>query len=126
MDCLAAPHLLLFTMDALVSQLRNLKTTTSNLHVKVKEDLITNDSRVYLSYDIDDPPPHPGKGFTRFVCVSDTHGSTPQLPPGDVFIHAGDLSVYGREKSFETTTKWIKSLPRPIKLCAPVKKFALI
>jgi len=78
--------------------------------------LITDVSRVYLKYDVLTPPAHPGKGWTRFVCVSDTHGSTPNVPWGDVLIHAGDLTVYGSRKSFEATIAYLKNLPHPVKL----------
>ena len=36
----------------------------------------------------------------RICCVSDTHGderSLGSLPPCDVLVHAGDLTLYGRE-----------------------------
>lgn len=107
-------------MDALTTQLLNLKIPSPSL--ERKEDLITRDSRVYQSYDINDPPPTE-KGFTRFICISDTHGSTPMIPLGDVLIHAGDLSVYARQKTFETTTQWLKSLPHPVKLCVRSGEF---
>ncbi|PNI48552.1 MPPED1 isoform 3, partial [Pan troglodytes] len=43
-----------------------------------------------------DPVPHDAPkppGYTRFVCVSDTHSRTDpiQMPYGDVLIHAGDF-----------------------------------
>lgn len=105
-------------MDALAARLHALNASfIPNTSSEETDELITFNSRVYLQYDIANPPPHPGKEFTRFICVSDTHGLTPQVPLGDVFIHAGDLSVYGRRKSFETTTKWLQSLPHPVKLC---------
>ncbi|SAM03389.1 hypothetical protein [Absidia glauca] len=58
-------------------------------------------------------------GTTRFVCMSDTHGKTAfkfDIPDGDVFIHAGDLTRYGRHSEYEPTINWIKSLPHKIKL----------
>lgn len=49
---------------------------------------------------------------TRFVCVSDTHGYTPseagfKLPPGDVLIHAGDLTNQGSMAELRRTMDWI-------------------
>jgi hypothetical protein len=85
--------------------------------------LITDVSRVYLKYDALNPPAHPGKGWTRFVCISDTHGSTPNVPLGDVLIHAGDLTVYGSRKSFEDTIAYLKNLPHPVKLCVLLLTF---
>lgn len=32
---------------------------------------------------------------TRIVCISDTHNCTVKLPPGDILIHAGDLTNKG-------------------------------
>lgn len=32
---------------------------------------------------------------TRIVCISDTHNCTVKLPPGDVLIHAGDITNQG-------------------------------
>ena len=48
---------------------------------------------------------------TRFVCVSDTHNSTPKLPTGDVLIHAGDLTNQGsyQEVSHETNPTTFKA-----------------
>lgn len=39
--------------------------------------------------------PSPTLRRTRFVLISDTHKCTPALPPGDVLIHAGDLTNQG-------------------------------
>jgi hypothetical protein len=104
-------------MDPLATQFRNSKiNTVPSLNLDDGDQLLTDSSRVYLRYDVANPPPHPGKGWTRFVCVSDTHGWTPNVPRGDIFIHAGDLTVYGRRKSFDTTIKYLKSLPHPVKL----------
>ncbi|PMD34467.1 Metallo-dependent phosphatase [Hyaloscypha variabilis F] len=49
---------------------------------------------------------------TRFVCVSDTHNSTPngsfKLPKGDVLIHAGDMTNQGTFSELKKTIKWIE------------------
>lgn len=44
--------------------------------------------------------------FYRFVCMSDTHNRTSMMPagsipPGDVFLHAGDFSMTGKLKEIE-------------------------
>lgn len=49
---------------------------------------------------------------TRFVCLSDTHGYSPsdagfRLPPGDVLIHAGDLTNHGGMAELQRTLDWI-------------------
>ncbi|KAI0295515.1 Metallo-dependent phosphatase-like protein [Russula brevipes] len=61
-------------------------------------------------------PPHPGQGWTRFVCVSDTHSQTPLLPDGDVLIHAGDLCSWGAVTQLKVTVDWLLSLPHPKKI----------
>ncbi|KAH9180360.1 Metallo-dependent phosphatase-like protein [Lactarius sanguifluus] len=64
----------------------------------------------------DDVPSHPGQGWTRFVCVSDTHSKTFAVPAGDVLIHAGDLSSWGSVKQLKVTVDWLLSLPHPVKI----------
>ncbi|KDQ33724.1 hypothetical protein PLEOSDRAFT_1031162 [Pleurotus ostreatus PC15] len=69
---------------------------------------------VHTAYD--EEPPHPGDQWTRFVCVSDTHGRKfSAIPSGDVLLHAGDLSSWGYTKHLRPTLDWLKSLPHPIK-----------
>jgi hypothetical protein len=63
-----------------------------------------------------DVPPHPGQGWTRFVCVSDTHSRTFPLPGGDVLIHAGDLCSWGSVKQLQVTMDWLVSLPHSKKM----------
>lgn len=49
---------------------------------------------------------------TRFVCISDTHNSAPSgafnLPPGDVLVHAGDLTNQGSFSELQKTVKWLE------------------
>ena len=44
----------------------------------------------------------------RFVCVSDTHNTTPKLPAGDVLIHAGDLTNQGSLSELKRTVEWLE------------------
>lgn len=69
-------------------------------------------AQVYLS----ELPPHPGRNWTRFVCISDTHSSLFPVPEGDVLLHAGDLSSWGYPKQLEDTITWLKSLSHPVKM----------
>ncbi|TCD70259.1 hypothetical protein EIP91_004160 [Steccherinum ochraceum] len=78
----------------------------------------TETARVYIEYDVLEPPPHPGDGWTRFVCISDTHSRTYRVPHGDVLLHSGDLSSWGHLPQLKKTLKWIKELPHPIKVYA--------
>lgn len=69
---------------------------------------------VYTDYD--SPIPHPGEGWTRFVCISDTHSRKPVLPLGDVLLHAGDLSRWGYPEELHDMAAWLQGLPHPVKM----------
>jgi len=48
----------------------------------------------------------------RVVCISDTHTHKPMaLPPGDVLVHAGDLSNDGTVVEIQDQLDWLSSLP---------------
>ncbi|KAF8445185.1 Metallo-dependent phosphatase-like protein [Terfezia claveryi] len=51
------------------------------------------------------------KKRVRIVCISDTHNQTPaRLPPGDILIHAGDLTNSGTYKELSRAAEWLKNL----------------
>lgn len=57
----------------------------------------------------------------RFVCVSDTHNSSPadggfKLPKGDVLIHAGDLTKQGTCAELRRTLDWIEQADFEVKI----------
>jgi 3',5'-cyclic AMP phosphodiesterase CpdA len=62
-----------------------------------------------------EPVPSP-KEWTRFVCISDTHSHTFDVPPGDVLLHSGDLTKMGRKEEFVKTMEWLYALPHKIKM----------
>ncbi|KII88933.1 hypothetical protein PLICRDRAFT_40565 [Plicaturopsis crispa FD-325 SS-3] len=68
------------------------------------------------AYACEDPPPHPGDTWTRFVCISDTHSRKFPIPPGDVLLHAGDLSSRGTLAKLKVTIEWLMTLPHPTKI----------
>jgi hypothetical protein len=72
----------------------------------------TSTARVYT----EDIPVHPGDEWTRFVCISDTHSRKFRIPPGDVLLHAGDLSSWGEFDQLDGTIQWLKSLNHPTKM----------
>ena len=45
----------------------------------------------------------------RLVCVSDTHGRHRHVnvPPGDILIHAGDFTHFGKEKDVTDFNDWL-------------------
>eukprot|EP00450_Noctiluca_scintillans_P016776 CAMPEP_0194513232 /NCGR_PEP_ID=MMETSP0253-20130528/45442_1 /TAXON_ID=2966 /ORGANISM="Noctiluca scintillans" /LENGTH=252 /DNA_ID=CAMNT_0039356769 /DNA_START=10 /DNA_END=768 /DNA_ORIENTATION=- len=54
----------------------------------------------------------------RLVCISDTHNKhrTLSVPDGDVLIHAGDFTLYGREDHARDFDAWLADLPHKVKL----------
>jgi hypothetical protein len=72
---------------------------------------------IHTSYDISAPPPKPSDAWTRFVCISDTHAHTFDVPAGDVLLHAGDLTNTGRVADVRTTVEWLRALPHQYKMC---------
>lgn len=54
----------------------------------------------------------PSSSQIRLVCVSDTHTHKPaSLPPGDVLIHAGDLTNAGTVAEIQDQIDWLSALP---------------
>ncbi|XP_070710211.1 metallophosphoesterase domain-containing protein 1 [Pempheris klunzingeri] len=93
----------------------------------------TNPTQAFTFYNINqgrfqpphvhmvDPMPHDTPkppGFTRFVCISDTHSRTDaiQMPYGDVFIHAGDFTELGLPSEVKKFNDWLGTLPYDIKI----------
>ncbi|XP_012590559.1 PREDICTED: metallophosphoesterase domain-containing protein 1 [Condylura cristata] len=65
-----------------------------------------------------DPVPHDAPkppGYTRFVCVSDTHSRTDpvQMPYGDVLIHAGDFTELGLPSEVKKFNEWLAQPRQP-------------
>jgi hypothetical protein len=56
--------------------------------------------------------------YTRFVCVSNTYNKLPlmHIPPGDVFIHAGNFSLTGSINEVAGFNDHMESLPHKMKL----------
>lgn len=52
----------------------------------------------------------------RIVCVADTHNKQPELPPGDILIHAGDLTENGSFEEVQAGLKWLSSQPHRYKI----------
>lgn len=51
------------------------------------------------------------------IClISDTHGTRPVVPAGDVLIHCGDLTHLGSFQELRTEAAWLKSLPHKHKV----------
>ncbi|KAG5341107.1 hypothetical protein C0989_011560 [Termitomyces sp. Mn162] len=78
--------------------------------------LSTADSVVHLEYHPHQLAAVPGSDWTRFVCISDTHVQTFDIPDGDVLLHSGDLTNLGLLKEFEKVMEWIYQLPHKTKI----------
>ncbi|XDV24548.1 hypothetical protein PO909_028681 [Leuciscus waleckii] len=68
-----------------------------------------------------DPLPHDSPkppGYTRFVCISDTHSRTDtiQMPYGDVLLHTGDFTELGLPSEVKKFNDWLGTLPYEIKI----------
>lgn len=55
----------------------------------------------------------------RLVCISDTHGDHEKvkLPTGDVLIHAGDVTAYGKQEETRSFMHWLGAQDFEHKLC---------
>lgn len=74
-----------------------------------------------MPHDAPKPP-----GYTRFVCVSDTHSRTDpiQMPYGDVLIHAGDFTELGLPSEVKKFNEWLgrsRPVASPAALPAPAQ-----
>ncbi|KAM5352594.1 hypothetical protein ACJ41O_005316 [Fusarium nematophilum] len=54
-------------------------------------------------------PPRPDSLLV--VCISDTHNKRPDLPMGDILIHAGDLTENGSFDEVQSGLDWLSSQP---------------
>jgi predicted phosphohydrolase len=50
------------------------------------------------------------------VCISDTHNRFPEIPGGDLLIHAGDLSQGGTRQEIQRTLDWLRTQPHQFKV----------
>jgi Icc-related predicted phosphoesterase len=55
----------------------------------------------------------------KLVCISDTHGDheSVSLPPGDVLIHAGDLTGHGTKQETQAFFRWFGMQSYRHKIC---------
>lgn len=50
------------------------------------------------------------------VCISDTHNTQPDVPDGDVLLHAGDLTKGGSFEELQDQLSWLQALPHRYKV----------
>ena len=49
----------------------------------------------------------------KVICISDTHNTEPEMPYGDVLIHAGDATQGGTIEEMSKALGWLRRLPHP-------------
>lgn len=57
--------------------------------------------------------------MVKIISVSDTHGqhnSLENIPDGDLLIHCGDFSRYGKLSEINNFNEWLNKLPHPEKI----------
>src|ERR1700733_2508899 len=90
---------------------------TSSRIPYIKRTIRSPTAIVHLEYNPSDLEPVPSpEEWTRFVCISDTHRRTFNVPSGDVLLHSGDLTMTGKKDQFSTTMEWLYTLPHKIKV----------
>lgn len=59
------------------------------------------------------PPASPlgSSSAITVVCISDTHETQPDVPDGDLLLHAGDLTNNGHFEPLQAQIDWLASLP---------------
>ena len=62
------------------------------------------------------PPPSRPTNLITVVSISDTHGTQPPIPPGDLLLHAGDLSVWGTFTEIQDQLIWLAAQPHKYKV----------
>lgn len=81
-------------------------------------DTIRYKQKVDVVTPVDPATPKP-KDHVRFVCISDTHSKTdriPDIPDGDVLIHAGDFTKICRRKEVKNFNDFLGTLPHRHKI----------
>ncbi|KAG7455912.1 hypothetical protein MATL_G00246130 [Megalops atlanticus] len=131
----APPGAMAFTLSEIMAarrQQQQQQQRGARVAVEVDE-YSTNPTQAFTFYNINqgrfqpphvhmvDPLPHDTPkppGYTRFVCISDTHSRTDaiQMPFGDVFIHAGDFTELGLPSEVKKFNDWLGTLPYEIKI----------
>lgn len=60
------------------------------------------------------------------VCISDTLYEQPDLPPGDILLHAGDLTENGTFEELQAQLTWLSSQPHTYKIMVAGERDALL
>lgn len=80
--------------------------------------------RNYAEFNLKHHPLHQIRPFLvepasppiRIVCISDTHNHRPEVPSGDILIHAGDLTDNGSLDELQAGLDWLSIQPHAHKI----------
>jgi 3',5'-cyclic AMP phosphodiesterase CpdA len=72
-------------------------------------------TKIYNFYSTDTEEAKPLNPI-KVVCISDTHNTQPELPPGDLLLHAGDLTEWGTFEELQSQLTWLSSQPHTHKV----------
>ncbi|KAL8831619.1 MAG: hypothetical protein Q9191_000770 [Dirinaria sp. TL-2023a] len=71
--------------------------------------------RLHSLHRVPSSPP-PAVDSINVVCISDTHGLQPPIPPGDLLLHAGDLTQWGTFNEIQAQLTWLSRQPHKYKV----------
>lgn len=91
----------------------NESTTKS---VKLPRHPLRSTATKILKYRAQVPAQTPSLRPVTVVCISDTHNTKPQIPAGDLLVHAGDLSNHGSFDEIQDQLSWLSSQPHKHKV----------
>jgi hypothetical protein len=90
------------------------KPETASIPGQRRRRMATRLLNIHRRYTPSEPPLSGGP--IRVVCVSDTHNHQPDIPPGDVLIHSGDLTEKGTFEELQNQLDWLASQPHSHKI----------
>ena len=61
-------------------------------------------------------PAHKSSSNIKIICISDTHSTRPNIPDGDILLHAGDLTNNGTFLELQDQLHWLNALPHAHKV----------
>ncbi|KAL8786456.1 MAG: hypothetical protein Q9213_002772 [Squamulea squamosa] len=90
---------------------RDTQPLTVTRQVKLPRNCLRSFSTKLQSLHRPPPQPPPPSRPIGVVCISDTHGTQPPLPPGDLLLHAGDLTKWGSFSEIQAQLTWLSAQP---------------
>lgn len=106
------------------SKTRNIYITTANLNsamqprikIKLRGHRKRHFAATLRNLHATKPDTTSSPDFIRVVCISDTQNTRPILPPGDLLIHAGELTENGSLEEVQGELEWLSDQPHKYKV----------